>query len=214
MENYVQVQAYVTCKQESFTSVLQRLRTALEDLGCIDQQLLTWITQIKWPASENDNFGDVYASPITLAPKNTQPVVCESVDVSLYLRAAVPSIEELPSWVGLNLVFDATLLRASDTGPFYAEVGQTLWQILRILAQAFPELGAYFTNEWQENLSWRVLAEQVGDPWTFELAIFPRKLAKYFKDVPAGFQGTVVEDGFGFVQANRWQTLPWTASED
>jgi hypothetical protein len=81
------------------------------------------------------------------------------------------------------------------------------------LAATFREVGIYFTDEWQDNRSWRAVVEDAGDPWLFDLAIFPRELAEHFKMVPAGFQGTVVERGFGFAQSNRWETLPWLEAE-
>jgi hypothetical protein len=92
---------------------------------------------------------------------------------------------------------------------FSAAAGYTIWNILQGLAYTFTEIGAYFTDEWQENQAWRVIAEAAGDPWMFDLGIFPRKLAARFEMIPAGFKGTVVEAGFGFAQINRWQALPW-----
>ncbi|GCE11048.1 hypothetical protein [Tengunoibacter tsumagoiensis] len=101
-------------------------------------------------------------------------------------------------------------MQEEEIAPYSTEVGKTLWHFLTTLGKELFELGVYLTNEWQDNQSWRSLVEEVGDPWNFEMAIFPRKLAPFFQNVPAGFQGTVVEGGFGFAQANRFITLPWT----
>jgi hypothetical protein len=78
-----------------------------------------------------------------------------------------------------------------------------------MLASTFKEMGAYLTDQWQENLTWRALVENSGDPWLFELGIFPRSLSEHFKMVPAGFEGTLVDNSFGFAPSNRWVTLPW-----
>src|SRR5262249_23283304 len=132
---------------------------------------------------------------------------------SLYTQPGVPTLEDPPTWLGLNLPLDTTRLRAHVTDAYKKGIGGALWLILRELAFTFGELGAYFTDPWHENLAWRAIVENSGDPWAFELAIFPRSLSNHFKEVPAGFQGTVLEGAFGFAQANRWQVLPWLEAD-
>ncbi|MBA2678560.1 MAG: hypothetical protein H0U76_09250, partial [Ktedonobacteraceae bacterium] len=178
--------------------------------GCKDQQVLDWVVSIPLPESEDDAFGDVYALPVTLTPTRTQTIVCEDIEITLYTELAVPSVEELPSWVGFTLPIDTTTLQASPPTSYNAEAGHAIWHILLELSSTFPELGAYFTDEWQENQVWRTLVEKAGDPWIFEMGIFPRSLAQYFEAVPASYQGTVVDGRFGFALSHRWQPLPWT----
>ncbi len=215
MSEYVQVQTYATCNERTYPIVAAHYRLVLEQLGCTDRHVLNWLDNLQWPTSDDDGMGDIYAAPftltLTLAQKGVvnRTIECAGIEVSLYVDAAIPSTADLPLWVGFNLLFEADTLRESPTAPYSAKVSPLLWHIVQKQAGAFRELGAYFTNEWQENQSWRAMAAQLGNPWDFDLAIFPRSKAEYFSDVPAGFKGTVTEQGFGFVQTNRWEKLPW-----
>jgi len=209
IETYAQIQTYASCMQDTFANAVLSYRNTLARLGCTDMQVLNWLASITWPTSDDDNFGDVYAAPVTLTPANHEPITCSGIEISLYAQLAVPTIEEPPSWVGFNLLFDIQQLKQEIIAPYSAGIGSTIWHILRTLANPFKELGAYFTDEWQENLTWRSLVENTGDPWTFELGIFPRSLSEHFKMVPAGFEGTLVDGSFGFAQSNRWVVLPW-----
>ena len=89
-----------------------------------------------------------------------------------------------------------------------------MWHIMCELIASFPEMGVFLTDEWQENRSWRVLTEGEGNPWAFDLAIFPRKLAHDFDPTPAEFEGTVLDQAFGFALQKRWETLPWFEAEE
>jgi hypothetical protein len=210
MPSQAQIQAYATYTQTTFPKLLQRFRAALTRLGCEDEHILDWVMSVSLPEADDDSFGDVYALPVTLAPAGVQKITCEDIEIALYTQLAVPSIEELPSWVGFTLPIDTTALQAEPTSPYNAEAGRTIWHILLELAHTFPELGVYFTNEWQENLVWRTIVEKAGNPWIFEMGIFPRDLAQHFEAVPSSYQGTVIDGGFGFALNNRWQQLPWT----
>jgi hypothetical protein len=205
----VQIQTYASCSQETFPEALQRYRQALIRMGCTDQQVLAWITTITWPLADDDNFGDIYAAPVMIVPAGTAGLECSGIEISLYTQPAIPSLEDLPSWIGFNLLIDTDQLSTDATTLFSPAAGYTIWNILQEFARTFTEVGAYFTDEWQENQAWRVIAEAVGDPWVFDLGIFPRKLAARFETIPTGFKGTVVDAGFGFAQTNRWQELPW-----
>lgn len=204
-----QIQTYASCSQETFPGVLRRYQDVLIHLGCTDKQVLNWITTISWPESDDDSFGDIYAAPVTIVPAGTTGLECSGIEISLYTQPAIPSLVDLPSWIGFNLLIDTDQLSTEDATRFSSTAGYTIWRILQELARTFTEIGAYVTDEWQENQAWRVIAEAAGDPWVFELGIFPRKLAARFEDIPAGFKGTVVEAGFGFAQTKRWQELPW-----
>ncbi len=212
MERYdwgTQIQTYASCTQDTLTDTLMSYHDALIRLGCTDAQVLGWLTSITWPTSDDDSFGDIYAAPVTLAPTGNEQITCAGIEVSLYAQLAIPTIEETPSWVGFNLLFDTEQLKQEIMAPYSVEIGFTIWHILRTLACTFTELGVYLTDQWQENLTWRSLVENTGDPWVFELGIFPRSLSEHFKMVPAGFEGTLVDGSFGFAQFNRWVTLPW-----
>ncbi len=212
-EEYAQIQTYATCNERTYAVVASHYRLVLEQLGCTDKQVLTWLDNVRWPTSDDDGLGDIYAAPFTLAPAQDEgsSATLESVgiEISLYINAAVPSTEELPSWIGFNLLFDVNTLRENSTAPYSAQVGPLLWRIVRKQAGAFRELGAYLTDEWQENQPWRALVAHLGNPWDFDLAIFPRTKAEYFAEVPASFKGTMTPQGFGFAQTNRWEQLPW-----
>ncbi len=209
MSEHVQIQTYATCSQKTLREVLQRYRNSIANMGCNDPQALTWISQVEWPADNDDSFGDIYAAPFQLTLDQKQSIDCIGMSISFYTQVAIPSIEALPTWIGFNLIFDAQSLRKEHTSAYTTEAGVIIWHIMSELARSFREIGVYFTDSWQENLSWRVLAEDVGDPWSFDLAIFPRTQAKHFAVVPSGFQGTMVENDFCFAQENRWITLPW-----
>ncbi len=210
MPDYVQIQTYAACDKRTLEGVLERYRNVLERLGCNDQRLLAWLSQITWPASEEDSFGDIYASPFTLAAGET--LTCAGMDVSLYPESGAPTLEIRPAWLGFNLLFDANSLRKEHSSLYRTEIGAPLWHIMRELESSFREIGVYLTDEWQENLAWRALSEETGSPWSFDLAIFPREQAEHFSAVPPGFQGTIVDRDFGFAQANRWTVLPWSAT--
>lgn len=210
MPDYVQIQTYATCDQWTFESVLARYRDVLERLGCCDQQLFTWLSQITWPTSEEDSFGDIYASPFTLSSDGT--VSCAGMAVSLYTEPGAPTLEIRPAWLGCNLLFEADSLRMAHSSLYKPETGVTLWHIMCELESSYREVGVYLTDEWQENLAWRALAEETGSLWAFDLAIFPREQAEHFAVVPAGFQGTMVGRDFGFAQENRWTVLPWSTA--
>ncbi|GCE26804.1 hypothetical protein KDA_22880 [Dictyobacter alpinus] len=206
-----QIQTYASCNQETFLATLQRYRQALELLGCKDQNVLDWINAISWPENDDDPFGDIYAAPVLLTPPGAPALECSGIEISLYTQPAVPSLEDLPPWIGFNLLVETEQLHEDENNiePYSSEVGQSIWQILQVLAHEFTEVGAYFTDEWQENQSWRVIIENAGDPWIFYLGIFPRRLAEHFERIPSGYLGTLVDAGFGFAQINRWQTIPW-----
>jgi hypothetical protein len=209
MSTQAQIQAYASCTQESYSDVLQRFRLALEHLGCKEQAVLDWVTEITWPESDDDSFGDIYAAPVILNPSGAESLTSAGIEVSLYTQPAIPSLEELPSWVGFNILLEMQDLHNNTTDPYVVAEGYSIWCILQELAKQFPEVGAYFTAEWQDNQAWRAIVEGSGDPWVFELGIFPRSLAIHFEHIPAGFKGTLTESGFGFAQENRWQQLPW-----
>lgn len=213
MPQYAQIQTYVTCDQDSFIEIIERYRTTLQQLGCTDEKVITWLSEIQWPDIQNEEFGDIYASSFTLAPGNDGTITCAGLDIAVYGQPGVPTLEEPPTWLGLNLLFDQRNLCEQHSSIYRSGVGGSIWQIMRTIAGTMKGLGVYFTDEWQENQSWRVLAERVGDPWVFDLAIFPRSLADQFAEVPAGFQGTIVDNNFAFAQENRWRTLPWIESE-
>ena len=168
---------------------------------------------LTWPQTDDDSFGDIYASPFMLFPDSPKVLQCEGMDVTLYTITAVQRLEELSPWIGLNLLFDSNTLRSSPGTIYKPGVGTTLWRIMGELIASFPEIGVYLTDEWQENRTWRAIIEEHGEPWSFDLGIFPREVADHFTKVPAGFKGTVVPQGFAFAQANRWQTLPWSGTK-
>lgn len=209
MPEYVQIQTYATCTQKTFTQVLQLYKEALARAGCKDQQVLSWFSQITWPASDDDPFGDIYASSFMIEPEDTSSIESAGIEVSLYLHSAVPSIEQQPFWLGFNLLFAVDTVKEHALSTYKVGVGATLWHIMSELIIPAHELGIYFTDDWQENRTWRALTEDREDPWFFDLAIFPRTLADHFSMVPAGFQGTVVDHSFAFAPANRWEQLPW-----
>ncbi|GAC1405456.1 MAG: hypothetical protein NVS4B12_21990 [Ktedonobacteraceae bacterium] len=212
-EEYAHIQTYATCNERTYTIVVSHYKLVLEQLGCTDTQVLNWLDSVRWPNSDDDGFGDIYAAPFTLVPAReeypNETIECVGIEISLYVDAAIPSTEELPSWVGFNLLFDKNSLQESFTSPYSIQAGKLLWRVLQKQAGAFRELGAYLTDEWQENQPWRALVAQLGNPWDFDLAIFPRSKAAYFAEVPAGFKGTVTSQGFGFAQTKHWQQLPW-----
>jgi hypothetical protein len=210
MPEYAQIQTYATYTARNLQTLLQLYRTVLEQLGCTDAQVIAWLSQVEWPASEEEGFGDIYASPFSLHPVDDgEPIECAGLSVSFYTQSGAPSLEDPPLWIAFNLLFDVAKIRRRAAPVYRSGVGGAIWHIMRELAESFREVGIYFTDEWQENQSWRAIAENVGDPWVFDLAIFPRELAERFKEVPPGFQGTVIEGGFGFAQENRWPDLPW-----
>ncbi len=213
MPSQAQIQTYTTYTQATFPELLQRFRAALVRLGCEDQQVLDWVISVTLPESKDDSFGDVYASPVTLSLPGIQNIVCEDIEIALYTELAIPSVEELPTWVGFTLPIDTTELQDAPAAPYNVGAGRAIWHILLELSHTFPELGAYFTDEWQENQVWRTIVEKAGDPWVFEMGIFPRNLAQYFETVPDGYQGTVIDGAFGFAQGNRWQQLPWVVAQ-
>jgi hypothetical protein len=212
MPDYIQIQTYATCDKLTFEDVLGRYQDVLERLGCGDQQLFAWLAQVAWPSSDEDGFGDIYASPFTLTAGGGT-LECTGMAVSLYTEQGAPTLEIRPAWLGFNLLFDADSLRVEHSSLYRPEIGATLWHIMCELESSFREIGAYLTDEWQENLAWRALAEETGSPWLFDLAIFPREQAEPFAVVPAGFQGTMVGRDFGFAQENRWTVLPWQAEQ-
>src|SRR5215469_8964831 len=133
MERYdwgAQVQTYASCTQDTFTDALMRYHHALTELGCTDMQVLDWLTSITWPTSDEDSFGDIYAAPITLAPTSDKHITSSGIEVSLYTRSAIPTIDEPPSWVGFNLLFDTEQLKQEIIAPYNAEIGSTIWHIL------------------------------------------------------------------------------------
>lgn len=209
MPTYAQIQTYVTCTPTILGDVLQRYGDALTRLGCHDPRVHAWLSTISWPLAEDDPFGDIYAAPLTLAPAEDAKLQCAGIEASLYTRPGIPTLEDPPAWLGLNILLDLARLRAHVTAAYKKDIGYTIWLILCELSQNFTELGAYFTDPWQENMAWRAIVEGTGDPWAFELGIFPRKLAMHFEEVPPGYQGTVLDGAFGFAQTNHWQTLPW-----
>jgi hypothetical protein len=206
---HAQIQTYASCTQQTFVETLQRFRLALEQLDCTDPAVLSWVTGITWPENDEDSFGDVYAAPVTLTPHGATSLKTAGIEISLYTTLAVHSLKDLPAWVGFNLLLDTEDLRTENTEPYTSAEGQSIWRILLVLAHHFTEVGAYFTEDWQDNQAWRAIIEGSADPWIFELGIFPRSLAAHFQEIPAGFKGTVTPDGFGFAQSNRWQQLPW-----
>ena len=209
--DYIQIQTYATCDKWTYQEVIARYRDVLERLGCDDQQLLEWLSQISWPTSEEDSFGDIYAASFTLTTGGT--LSCAGMDISLYSEAGAPTMEVRPAWLGFNLLFDAYSLRQEHSSLYKPEVVAPIWHVMRELESVFREIGVYLTDEWQENQAWRALAEETGNPWSFDLGIFPREQAEHFAVVPAGFQGTLVERDFAFAQENRWTTLPWSITE-
>ncbi|EFH87684.1 hypothetical protein [Ktedonobacter racemifer] len=215
MATYAQIQTYAIYEdQEDFAELLTRYQDTLKELGCDDQDVLAWLDEITWPESEEESFGDIYPATFTLRPAQGKPITCAGIDVSLYPNIGVPTLDEEPQpWIGINLQFEDEALLTETGATYKPEVGAGIWHILRVLAKNFSELGVYFTEEWQENRSWRSIVEEAGDPWAFDLAIFPRKLAAYFEAIPAGYEGTVADEGFGFAQSNRWSPLPWKAAE-
>lgn len=210
-----QIQTYASCSQETFPAVLQRYRQVLQLVGCDDHNVLDWFSAISWPTHDDDPFGDIYAAPVLLSPPGAPALECSGIEISLYTQPAIPSLEELPSWIGFNLLIETEQLQEGDRiEPYSIEAGQSIWAILKGLAREFTEVGTYFTDEWQENQAWRVIVEEAGDPWIFYLGIFPRTLAEHFERIPAGYRGTLVNAGFGFAQLNRWQKLPWETEDD
>ena len=209
MATQTQIQTYASCTQDTFADLMQRFRHALMGLGCTDQQVFDWLENIHWPESDNDSFGDIYAAPVTLSPPEAENLTCEGIEISLYTQPAIPSLEDLPAWVSFNFLIDTDRLHTITTDPYTTTAGKAVWSMLRVLIKEFPEVGTYFTDEWQENQSWRVIVEGHGDPWIFELGIFPRTLSQHFEFIPSGFKGTLVDGNFGFAQINRWQGLPW-----
>ncbi len=214
MPEYIQIQTYAKCNEDTFTTLLKRYRDVLRQLGCEDRHVLTWLSTLSWPTSEDDMFGDIYAAPFTLSLDNMNDITCAGSHVSVFSSSAAPSIEELPTWLGLNLLFDSETLKNGKTDMYYPGVGASIWQIMLELSVAFPEMGVYLTDEWQENRTWRVLTEGEGNPWAFDLAIFPRRLSHDFEPTPAEFEGTALEQAFGFALEKRWEMLPWTEAEE
>jgi hypothetical protein len=206
MPDYVLLQTYATCDPDTFQEVIQRYRFLLEHLGCTDQKVFSWLTELVWPASDEDNFGDIYALPFAVTPD----LSCDGMTVSLYNTLAVPSVDDPPAWLGFNLLFDTDAVYQSHSTVYVPDFGLHIWPIMQTMADAFPEIGVYLVDEYQENRTWRALAENAGaDPWVFDVGIFPRSLAVHFAEVPSGFQGTVLEKKFGFALQNHWQVLPW-----
>lgn len=213
MPEYIQIQTYARGNRETFPEILRRYQAVLRKIGCSDDRVSRWLNELRWPILDEDSFGDIFASPFILFPDSPKALTCAGMDVTLYMVTPVQSIEDLPPWIGFNLLFDTTTLRINSGTVYKPGLGGILWQIMRELVASFHEIGVYLTDEWQENRSWRAIVEDQGEPWSFDLGIFPKELADSFAKVPAGFQGTVVPQGFAFAQVNRWKTLPWVEGD-
>jgi hypothetical protein len=213
MAEYIQIQTYAQADAETFPEIVRRYRVIIEKFGIDDARVLEWLQSLTWPVSEEEGFGDIYASSFVLSPHSQYPIRSTGMDVTLHTITPVQSMEDIPPWVGFNLLFEEDDLRIGTSSVYKPSIGGILWRVMRELAPIFNEVGVYLTDEWQENRSWRAVAEDEGEPWSFDLAIFPRELAEHFSSVPAGFQGTVIPQGFGFAQSNRWQRLPWLEAD-
>jgi hypothetical protein len=210
MPEYIQLQTYATCSPRTFEDNIDRYEELLEQLGCKDKQVYSWLSDLDWPHSDDDSFGDIYALPFVVAETKAGPLQCEALSVSLYTQSAALSLEDPPTWLGFNLLFDSDMVHQEHSTLYISGFGGKIWAVMSEIASAFPEIGVYLTDEYQENQTWRALAENAGaDPWVFDLGIFPRTLAAHFSEVPKGFQGTVLEKKFGFALQNRWPKLPW-----
>src|SRR5450432_1986121 len=146
MSEHVQIQTYATCNQSTLQKILQRYQSVIAHLRCDDPQALTWITQIEWPDTNDDSFGDIYAAPFQLTPDQKPGIDCIGMSISFYTQVAVPSIEALPTWIGFNLLFDAQNLRKEHTSAYTTQTGVVIWHIMSELAKSFREIGVYFTD--------------------------------------------------------------------
>ena len=97
-DEYVHIQTYATCNERTYAIVASHYRLVLEQLGCTDTQVLNWLDTVRWPTSDDDGLGDIYAAPFTLAPAQDEgsSATLESagIEISLYVDAAIPSMAE------------------------------------------------------------------------------------------------------------------------
>src|SRR5713226_129121 len=123
MPEYAQIQTYATYTTSNLQMLLQRYRTVLEQLGCTDAGVVAWLSQIEWPASEEEGFGDIYASPFYLNPADAEPIECAGLAISFYVQSGVISFDEPPSWIAFNLLFDIEGVRSLATEMYRPDLG-------------------------------------------------------------------------------------------
>lgn len=213
MPEYQTVETFVKCNAATLSSVLDRYRSVLKHLDCLSPAVEDWLSQVAWPSIETGYRTD-YPS-IALAAGN------EIFPARIYLSFPIANDgKRWSDWVELGLLLESESLRSNDIeGLYFEPAGRLLWHLLEMFALAFPEYGAYCTDELQCSDIGYVVVEARGNTWfapgfqpaypLVDAALVPVEIANRFEPIPAVYEHLTWKGFVGLAVRDRFLRLPW-----
>lgn len=207
MPEYTHVQTYVKCDARQFSFIISKYIQMLTIIGLDSKFLRDNFEGLEWNLCEN---GFIYAGC------NVDTYEMDFKDVVLKIRPFIlgwtPQVfsKLSESWLEIDLLFETEqLVDDYSTGRLKKEVEKVIWDIMNIFSVHFTETGVYLTDEVTDNNPWEALIGEKVGIWTFDAAIVPLKIIKFYKKNLFDFECKVYGDKLFVARKTIWSKVPW-----
>ncbi len=206
MPEYSQIQTYVKCDKDSYTSTLSRFKNLLAQIGFDEKYLADSFDGLDWNIFDD---GFVYSG-------------CNAETVKINLNGIVLNIrpfaigwtpqmmrEIKEPWLQTELLFYTEEITI-DYEPYRIknDVKIPLLNIMTLFSEHFSETGVYLTNEGTDGKPWYALLGCSNEIWSFDAAIIPVRIAAKYEELPSNFTKKETAESIYLIDKNVWGEAP------
>jgi len=211
MPEYHNIEAYADLGKHSLDDVKNNIARILTEMGCEQKILTEWLNTIqKWEYAED---GIVYSG--SNGPLINFPFLGGVFQVRFVVLGWTPQVfpKLTNDWLAFELLFETD--KIDDTLDlklirYKQEAQPVIWYLLKLFAQYFPDLGAFFTDEYQDGRVWHGIAEHVSETcWDFEAAIIQIPIQDRYKPVANGYFSQISNGQLHLARKSSWEIPPW-----
>ncbi len=205
MPEYSQLQIYLPCDEENFSSIVANYINMLGYLGYA-QEVIEQLMQISWP-TENNGAVFTFLTPSTLTVENAGQIACAGVEILVFNQ--YKWIDKHENWLVLEILFEAEYIRSSANSKYTIELSHIIWCVLYTFHRFLPTSPVYLTDEMQDSEIWQSI--QAGkEILSFDLAFIPHRLKeKDLQTISDNFLFVLLDEGIGLAKKERWNKPPW-----
>ncbi len=204
MPEYSHIQTYVKCNKDNYNTILNQFACVLSELGFDKEFLSECFNGLEWEISDN---GFMYVG------SNIKTVEIELFGLSLHIKPNVLGwtpevIKQLKEpWLEISLTFETNEIENSEF-KIKNDAKIPLWNTMQRLSWQFHETGTYLTDEVTDGVPWQALLGFNNDIWSFDAAIIPIHLAKYYGDLNKNYSTINDVNRIYLVNKNTWGEAP------
>ena len=211
MPEYHNIEAYADLGKHSLLDVKNNIAQILTEMGCEQKVLADWLEAVqKWEHAED---GVVYSG--SNGPRMSFSFSGNTFDVRFVVLGWTPkTFPELNNdWLAFELLFETDKIDDSLDPKlirYKQEAQPVIWYLLKLFAQYFPDLGVFFTDEYQDGRAWSGLTKNASVKyWDFEAAIIQVPIQDRYKPVANGYFSQNSNGQLWLARKSSWETPPW-----